>query len=77
MRSVIAAAAASVSMFSVSSRMSTKTGTPPRSATAFAHETNVNDGMTTSSPGPTPARTTAISNAAVQLGVMKVADPPM
>ena len=36
----------------MSGRMSTNTGTAPRSTNAFAVETNVNDGMITSSPGP-------------------------
>ena len=45
--------------------MSTKTGIAPRSTNAFAVETNVNDGMITSSPGPTPLRMAAISRAAV------------
>ena len=46
------------SMFIVSGRRSTKTGTAPRSAIAFAHDTNVNEGKMTSSPGsmPTPSR---------------------
>ncbi len=54
------------SMFNVSGRMSTKTGVAPRSTNAFAVETNVNDGMMTSSPAPTPLRMAAISRAAVQ-----------
>ena len=53
-------------MFSVSGRMSTKTGVAPRSTNALAVETKVNDGMITSSPGPTPLRMAAISSAAVQ-----------
>ena len=54
-RSVIASATAAGQRFSVSGSMSTKTGIPPRSATAFAHDTKVNEGMITSSPGPIPA----------------------
>ena len=50
----------------MSGRMSTKTGTPPRSANAFAVDTNVNDGMITSSPGTMLPRRAAISSAPVQ-----------
>ena len=49
----------------MSERTSTKTGTAPRSATAFAVETKVKDGMITSSPGPSPARIAHISRAPV------------
>jgi len=52
-------------MFSVSGRMSTNTGTPPRSTNAFAVETKVYEGMMTSSPGSMPARIAAMSSAAV------------
>ena len=52
-------------MLSVSGLISTNTGTPPRSTNALAVETNVNDGMTTSSPGSMPASSAAISRAAV------------
>jgi hypothetical protein len=38
-------------MLNVSARMSTNTGVAPRSANALAHDTKVNDGMMTSSPG--------------------------
>ncbi len=65
-RGVSAAAMARSSRFSVSGRMSTKTGTPPRSTNAFAVDTNVNEGMITSSPGTMLARRAAISNAPVQ-----------
>ena len=50
----------------MSGRMSTKTGVAPRSTKALAVETNVKDGMITSSPGPTSASSAAISSAAVQ-----------
>jgi hypothetical protein len=52
-------------MFNVSGRMSTKTGVPPRRTTAFAAETKVNDGITTSSPGPMSSSSADISSAAV------------
>ena len=65
-RGVIAASILRSSMFSVSGRMSTNTGTPPRSTNAFAVETKVYDGMMTSSPGPMSASIAAISSAAVQ-----------
>ena len=47
----------------MSGRMSTNTGTPPRSTNAFAVDTNVNDGMITSSPGATIESSAAISSA--------------
>ena len=50
-RGVIAASISVSSILSVSARMSTNTGTAPRSTNAFAVDTNVNDGMMTSSPG--------------------------
>jgi hypothetical protein len=75
-RSVIAASILASSMFSVSGRMSTNTGTPPRTATALAVETNVNEGMITSSPGPIPARMIAISSAAEQEGVISASAQP-
>lgn len=52
-------------MLSVSARMSTNTGTAPRSTNAFAVETKVKDGMITSSPGTRSSRIAAISSAAV------------
>ena len=67
-------------MLSVSARMSTKTGTPPRSTKAFAVDTNVNDGMITSSPGRMSARSAAISSAAVHECVssaLRQPDPPL
>ena len=65
-RGVIAASMRASSMLSVSGRMSTNTGVAPRRTNALAVETKVNDGMITSSPGPTPARIAVISSAAVQ-----------
>jgi hypothetical protein len=52
-------------MFNVSGRMSTNTGTAPRSTNAFAVDTKVNDGMITSSPRVRSASSAAISSAAV------------
>jgi hypothetical protein len=65
-RGVIAASISVSSMLQVSSRISTNTGVAPRSTNAFAVDTNVNDGMRTSSPGPTSDSIAAISSAAVQ-----------
>ncbi len=53
-------------MFSVSGRMSTNTGTAPRSTNALAVETKVKDGMMTSSPGSRSKSKADISSAAVQ-----------
>ena len=64
-------------MFSVSGRTSTKTGVPPRTTTAVAVETNVNDGITTSSPGLTSRSITAISRAAVHECVSRTWSLPM
>ena len=49
----------------MSGRTSTNTGVAPRSTKALAVETKVNDGMITSSPGPTSVSSAAISSAAV------------
>ena len=65
------------SRFNVSGRISTNTGIPPRSAMAFAVLTKVNDGMITSSPGPTPASSAAISSAAVQECVSRTRAAPL
>ncbi len=54
-RSVIAASTASGARLKVSGSMSAKTGVAPVSATELAVAANVNDGTTTSCPGPTPA----------------------
>ncbi len=64
-------------MFSVSASTSTKTGVAPRSTNALAVETNVNDGMITSSPGPTPASSAAISSAPVQECVISTRRAPV
>ena len=64
-------------MFSVSGRMSTKTGVAPRSTTALAVDTNVKDGMMTSSPGPSSSSIAAISSAAVQEWVSKACGQPI
>ena len=52
-RGVIAASTSRSSRLSVSGRMSTNTGTAPRSTKAFTVDTKVNAGQITSSPGPT------------------------
>ena len=62
-RSVIAASMRFSSSSACRVRMSTNTGTAPRSTKALAVETKVYDGMMTSSPGPTSARMAAISRA--------------
>ena len=49
----------------MSGRMSTKTVRAPRSANAFAVDTNVNDGTMTSSPGCMSSSSAAISSACV------------
>ena len=53
------------SMFHVSARMSTNTGTPPRSAQALAVETKAKEGMITSSPGWRSSNKVHISRACV------------
>jgi hypothetical protein len=74
---VIAASMRASSIFSVSGRTSTKTGIAPRSTNALAVDTKVNDGMMTSSPGPTSARIAAISSAAVQECVSRARRAPV
>ncbi len=64
-------------MFSVSGSMSTKTGVAPRRTNALAVEENVNDGMITSSPGPTPASSAVISSAPVHECVMSTVRVPV
>ena len=76
-RGVIAASICDSSMFSVSSRTSTNTGTPPRSTNALAVETKVNEGMITSSPGAMSARIAAISSAAVHECVSSAFSQPV
>jgi len=49
----------------------------PRSATALALETKVNEGITTSSPGPMPASRTAISSAEVHEKVRRARAQPV
>src|SRR5690242_2160672 len=73
---VIAASILVSSMFRVSSRTSTNTGTPPRSTNAFAVDTKVNEGMMTSSPGWISISIAAISSAAVQLWVRSALGQP-
>ena len=60
----------------MSGRMSTNTGTAPRSTKAFAVEGKVNEGRMTSSPGPTSARSAAISRAAVPEWVSNAREQP-
>ena len=55
---------------------STKTGTAPRATTAFATDTNVNDGTITSSPGPSSNSNMDISSAWVQDGVSRQGASP-
>ena len=61
----------------MSGRMSTNTGTAPRSAYAFAVETKVNDGMITSSPGSRSSSSAVISSACVQEVVSSEPTPPV
>ena len=53
------------SILSVSERISTKTGTPPRKTNALAVEEKVYDDMITSSPGCMSAKSADISSAAL------------
>ena len=64
-------------MLSVSSRMSTNTGTAPRRTKAVAVDENVNDGMITSSPSPISASSAASSRAAVHDGVSSTRSAPV
>ncbi len=73
----MAASISRSSMFSVSGRMSTKTGTAPRSTAALAVDTKVNDGMMTSSPGARSNSMAAISIAAVQEWVSRACRQPV
>ena len=50
---------------------------PPRTTTAFAVETKVNEGMITSSPGSIPASVNAISSAAVHEWVRNARRAPV
>jgi hypothetical protein len=75
-RSVTAAATALGSMFSVSGRMSTKTGTAPRSANALAVDTKVKEGITTSSPASRSRSSAASSRASVQEVVRRTLAAP-
>jgi hypothetical protein len=76
-RRVMAASIFDSSIFSVSSRTSTNTGTPPRSTNALAVETKVNEGMMISSPGSIPARIAAISSAPVPECVSRALAQPL
>jgi hypothetical protein len=76
-RGVMAASILVSSMFNVSGRISTNTGTPPRSTNALAVETNVKDGMMISSPGWVSASRPIISSAAVQECVSKARWQPI
>jgi hypothetical protein len=64
-REEIAASTASTSMLRVSRSTSTNTGCAPTRNTTFAEAAKLNAGRMTSSPGPTPAASSAISSAAV------------
>jgi hypothetical protein len=68
---VMAASSWVSSMLSVSSRMSTNTGRAPARTKALAVDTKVYDGMITSSPGSTSHKSAAISNPAVQEGIIR------
>src|SRR5258708_582904 len=57
-------------MFRVSGRISTKTGFAPARTTALAVDTNVNEGMITSSPGLRSQSIAASSRAEVHDGVI-------
>src|SRR5262245_33874692 len=70
-RGVTAASTCDSSRFSVSGRMSTNTGRAPERTNAFAVETNVYEGMITSSPGCTSHRSAAISSPAVHDGIIR------
>jgi hypothetical protein len=65
-RGVTSASSREQSRFGVCGSLSANTTLAPRRMNALAVDTKVNDGMMTSSPGPTPARIAAISNASVQ-----------
>ena len=75
-RGVMAASISVSSIFSVSGRISTKTGLAAQRTTALAVETKVNEGMITSSPGAKSHSIAAISRAAVQEGVMSTLPIP-
>mmetsp|Transcript_30419 Transcript_30419/g.71048 ORF Transcript_30419/g.71048 Transcript_30419/m.71048 type:complete len:223 (+) Transcript_30419:1284-1952(+) len=64
-RGVMAASILVSSMFWVSGRMSTNTGVAPWLTNALAVDTNVYDGIITSTSGPDPMHTEHISSAAV------------
>ncbi len=64
-------------MFIVPGSTSTKTGTAPRRTNAFAVETNVYDGMMTSSPGVRSSRIAASSSACVHELVRSTRDDPV
>jgi len=60
------------SMLGISGKVSAKTILAPLSRKALAVEGNVNEGMMTSSPGPTSERMAAISKASLHEVVSKV-----
>lgn len=64
-------------MLSVSGRISTKTGTPPRNTKALAVETKVYDGSMTSSPSSMSRSSAIISSAAVHEGVSSALRQPV
>ncbi len=75
-RGVIAAAAASTSMFAVAGSTSTKTGVPPAYKIAFAEDRNVIGVVMTSSRGPTPAASMERCREAVACAVHTTAGTP-
>ncbi len=68
-RGVIAASTSAGSMLYVRGSISTNTGVAPACMMAFAVAMKLNDGQTTSSPGPTPATSSARCSAVVQFDV--------
>ena len=64
---VMAFSSAWTSMLKVSSHTSTNTGVAPNKAITSTVETNVNAGVITSSPLPTPSAKSAAINASVPL----------
>ena len=76
-RGVIAASRRSASRLSVSGSTSTSTGRPPRCSTTDAVAENVIGLVITSSPGPTPAASSARCSAAVHELTASACGAPM
>ena len=75
-RSVTAASTSVSSRFSVSSRMSTKTGVAPAFIPALAVEVKVNEGRMASVPGSSPQSTAPRSSAPEQEVVSRTRSQP-